>query len=426
MNSDKSVSNIILQEKTREHPCYGGGCKNARIHLPVAPACNIACNYCNRKFDCVNESRPGVTSEILTPEQACNKFLKVKSRLNNLKVIGIAGPGDALANFENIEKTLKLIRKADRDITFCISTNGLYLPKYADELAELGITHVTVTINAIDPEIGAKIYREVYFEGTRYTGKAAFEILSENQFSGLKRLAGLGIVAKVNTVMIKGLNDAHIEEVVKKVKEHGVFISNIMQLIPAPGSVFENMPLTTNKELNDLRKICAKHLKQMYHCQQCRADAIGVLGQDCSAEFREVPAESGTDLRDIRQKTAFTAAVASGDGRLVNQHFGHATQFGIYRYEAGEVRLLEERKVSNYCKMAEDCGDAEENLQSIVKTVDDCDVILTQRIGYHPQKILEARGKKVIQTYGLIEEEIRKAAEGFSDIVQVKEVSIYG
>ncbi len=411
MSSDKSILDVALEEKTKSHPCYSGGCQNARIHLPVAPACNISCNYCNRKFDCVNESRPGVTSEILTPEQALQKFLKVRSKLDNLKVVGIAGPGDALANFENTRKTLGLIREADPHITFCLSTNGLYLPQYAGALAKLGVTHVTVTINTINTEIGAKIYKEVNFEGVRYTGEAASEILLKNQLEGLKLLRELGIVAKVNIVMIKGVNDFHIEDVVKKVKEYGVFISNIMQLIPAPGSVFEHMPLTTNRELNDLRKTCGEHLKQMYHCQQCRADAIGALGQDCSAQFREQAAASEANTQSKLLKVNFTAAVASKDERLVNQHFGHATQFGIYRYEDGKVKLLETRNVKNYCNSSSDCGDAEDHLQDILKTVGDCDIILTQRIGYLPQKILEERGKKVIQTYGLIEEEICKAAE---------------
>ena len=43
------------------HPCFNAKVKGqfGRVHLPVAPKCNILCNYCNRKFDCVNESRPG-------------------------------------------------------------------------------------------------------------------------------------------------------------------------------------------------------------------------------------------------------------------------------------------------------------------------------------------------------------------------------
>ncbi|HEX3029635.1 MAG TPA: nitrogenase component 1, partial [Clostridia bacterium] len=70
--------NFAIDEKTASHPCFSGGaCQNARMHIPVAPACNISCNYCNRKYDCQNESRPGVTSEVLTPAAALEKFLRV-------------------------------------------------------------------------------------------------------------------------------------------------------------------------------------------------------------------------------------------------------------------------------------------------------------------------------------------------------------
>jgi ferredoxin len=41
----------------------------------IAPACNIQCHYCNHKYDCVNEPRPGVVSELLTPDQAVKKVM---------------------------------------------------------------------------------------------------------------------------------------------------------------------------------------------------------------------------------------------------------------------------------------------------------------------------------------------------------------
>ncbi|STS91888.1 nitrogenase cofactor biosynthesis protein NifB [Klebsiella variicola] len=62
------------------------------MHLPVAPACNLQCNYCNRKFDCSNESRPGVSSTLLTPEQAVLKVRQVAQAIPQLSVVGIAGP----------------------------------------------------------------------------------------------------------------------------------------------------------------------------------------------------------------------------------------------------------------------------------------------------------------------------------------------
>lgn len=401
-----------LEEKTKNHPCYSGGCKNARIHLPVAPACNISCNYCNRKFDCVNESRPGVTSEVLNPQQALERFIKIHKQLDNLRVVGIAGPGDALANYENTRATLELIRQENPDITFCLSTNGLLLPYYAAELAALGVTHVTVTVNTLDPKIGAQIYREINFMGLRLSGEEGAELLLNNQLAGIKLLAALGIVIKVNVVMIKGINDHHIEEVIKAMKGYGVFISNIMPLIPAPGSVFEHMPLTGSRELNELRRRCSLHIKQMYHCRQCRADAVGTLDNDLSAEFREKSVCRLSEAEPaIPSHTTYTIAVASRSSRSVDEHFGHAQEFLIYQYKQGQTTLLEKRRTAPYCSGAIHCDEEEDKLAGMIKSIEDCHAVLVLRIGYLPQTRLEEKGIKVVQTCGLIEDEILNTVE---------------
>lgn len=88
----------------------------ARIHVAVARACNIQCNYCNRKYDCANESRPGVGSEKLTPEQAARKLLAVATRIPQLTVLGIAGPGDALANPRTTSRATDLRARARHSI----------------------------------------------------------------------------------------------------------------------------------------------------------------------------------------------------------------------------------------------------------------------------------------------------------------------
>lgn len=331
----KVLDKEIVAEKTKTHPCFScsSAHKYARMHLPIAPKCNISCNYCLRKFDCVNESRPGVTTEVLSPEEAFAKYKLVKSQMDNLKVVGIAGPGDALANFDNVKKTLELIREHDPEVTFCLSTNGLMLPFYAQDLIDLGVSHVTITMNAIDPKITAKVYKFVDYLGITYTGEEGAQILLNNQLSGLKYLADRGIMCKVNIVMLKGINDHHIEEVVKKVKDLGASITNIMQMIPVKGSVFENMPLTSNKEIMDLRKKCGEHLEQMYHCKQCRADAIGLLGDDQSQKFNK-PIDKVTDEKPLR------FAIASKSGIGVDMHFGHATEFIIYEYKNGDVKYI--------------------------------------------------------------------------------------
>ncbi len=84
------------------------------MHVAVAPACNIQCNYCNRKYDCANESRPGVVSERLTPEQAARKVLAVASTIPQMTVLGIAGPGDPLANPAKTFETFELVARRAR------------------------------------------------------------------------------------------------------------------------------------------------------------------------------------------------------------------------------------------------------------------------------------------------------------------------
>ena len=79
-----------------EHPCFSAHAhfRYGRIHLPVAPKCNIRCGYCDRRFDCANESRPGVTSAVVSPEEALVRVERALCQDNRLRVVGIAGPGE--------------------------------------------------------------------------------------------------------------------------------------------------------------------------------------------------------------------------------------------------------------------------------------------------------------------------------------------
>ncbi|MFT8887709.1 MAG: nitrogenase cofactor biosynthesis protein NifB [Ethanoligenens sp.] len=404
-----SLSKEEVEAKTKKHPCYDcSACSSgsARMHLPVAPACNIQCNYCSRDFDCPNESRPGVTSGVLSPEEAVAKYLKVKAQVPNLSVVGIAGPGDVLANFEQVKATLEGIRKVDPDVTFCVSTNGLMLPFYANDLLKLGVSHLTVTLNAVDENIGAQIYKFVNYLGRRYTGIEGARILRDNQLTGIRYLVGKGMVIKINIVMLKGINDAHIETVVQTVRDLGCEITNIMQLIPVNGSAFEGMDLVSNKELMEKRKACSAIMKQMYHCKQCRADAIGTLDNDISIQFRDEKTEEKEEPKPLR------FAVASKSGMIVDTHFGHATEFHIYDYLNGDVIYVERRAVGKYCKGVDDCGEQEgPGVDNIIEAVSDCQGVISMRIGAEPTSKLRERGIEPFMMYDRVENGVREAAK---------------
>lgn len=429
-------------EKVKNHPCYSEEAHHhyARMHVAVAPACNIQCNYCNRKYDCANESRPGVVSEKLTPEQAAKKVIAVASTIPQMTVLGIAGPGDPLANPDKTFKTFGLISRTAPDIKLCLSTNGLTLPDHIDTIAAYKVDHVTITINMVDPEVGQHIYPWIYYKNKRWTGIEAARILSERQLLGLEMLTARGILCKVNSVMIPGVNDHHLVDVNRAVKSRGAFLHNIMPLISAPehGTVFglNGQRGPSAQELKALQDACEGEMNMMRHCRQCRADAVGLLGEDRSAEFstekieamdvqydgatrkayqerveqeRQAMVEAKrseqallTELADARDIRILVAVATKGQSRI-NEHFGHASEFQIYQVSGAGTKFVGHRRVDLYCQG----GFGEEDaLATVVRAINDCHAVFVAKIGACPKDDLKKAGIDPVDRYahGFIEQ----------------------
>jgi nitrogen fixation protein NifB len=430
-----------IWDKVKNHPCYSEEAHHhfARMHVAVAPACNIQCNYCNRKYDCSNESRPGVVSQKLTPAQAIKKVVVVASEIPQMTVLGIAGPGDALANPKKTFETFRGLQQHAPDIKLCLSTNGLALPELVDEICKYNIDHVTITINMVDPAVGARIYPWIFWQHRRVTGIEASTILHRQQMLGLEMLSARGVLTKVNSVLIPGINDAHLIEVNREVKKRGAFLHNIMPLISEAehGTVFglTGQRGPTAQELKAVQDACMGGANLMRHCRQCRADAVGLLGEDRSDEFtldrieqmevvydldkrrayqRKVELErqaqqdaKQTALQALQADEALAAAQGSADIEVlvavategqgkVNQHFGHATEFQIYQVGRGRATFVGHRRVDLYCQggYGED-----EQLPSIVGAINDCHAVLVAKIGACPRDELQAAGIEPVEAY---------------------------
>jgi len=262
---------------TKVHPCFNEKMhdKVGRIHVPIAPKCNIQCNFCTRDINKC-EVRPGVTSRVMTVDDAIAHVKKVTSEMP-ISVVGVAGPGDALFNDETFE-FFKRVDEEFPDLIKCMSTNGLLLPDKADLLAKIKINTITVTVNAIDPEIGKEIYSGVFYDGKIYKGKEGFELLSKQQLEGIEKISEKGIVVKVNSVLIPGLNEDHIVDIAREVKKRGASLMNVLPLIPL--NKFKDLEKPGCALISQVRDKVEEIIPVFRACTQCRADAYGVPGKE--------------------------------------------------------------------------------------------------------------------------------------------------
>jgi nitrogen fixation protein NifB len=233
--------------------------------------------------------------------------------------------------------------------------------------------------------------------------------------------------------MIPGINDRHLVEVNKAVKARGAFLHNIMPLISAPehGTFFglNGQRGPTAQELKLLQDSCEGEMNMMRHCRQCRADAVGLLGEDRSAEFttekvmamdvtydlagrqayqetvevkrQAVVAARNAELATLageRSDISIMIAVATKGGGRINEHFGHAKEFQIYEVSAAGSKFVGHRRVDNYCQG----GYAEEDsLETVVRAINDCQAVFVARIGGCPREGLKRAGIEPVDRFAL-------------------------
>nr|MDA8389519.1 nitrogenase cofactor biosynthesis protein NifB [Gammaproteobacteria bacterium] len=336
----------------------------------------------------------------------------------------LANPGKTFATLRGVAQTMP-------DVQLCLSTNGLALADHVDEIAALNVQHVTITINAIDPVIGARIYPWIFYGHKRIHGPQAAEILCRRQMEGLRMLTARGILCKVNSVMIPGINDDHLIEVNRAVKENGAFLHNIMPLISAPehGTAFglSGQRAPTARELKVLQDRCEGGTGIMRHCRQCRADAVGLLGEDRAAEFTldkigAMPvhadgaarraAHAAIEQERLRNATAtkgrqgmaggadedlqVLVAVATRGAKRINQHFGQAREFQIYEVRAAGSRFIGHRRID--LRGAVLAGE-EERLRATIRALRDCHAVLAAQVGGYPRAALAQANIEAIDGY---------------------------
>ena len=83
---------------------------------------------------------------------------------------------------------------------------------------------------------------------------------------------------KINSVYIPGVNDHETLDLAVKVRDLGADVMNIIPMIPL--GIFKDLEPPSDAVMEMVRNQAELILSQARHCKQCRADAVGMIGQD--------------------------------------------------------------------------------------------------------------------------------------------------
>jgi len=322
-----------------------------------------------------------------------------------IRVIGIAGPGDPFANPTETLGTLRLVRRAYPDVVLCVATNGLALPSYVDVLAEHMVSHVTITVNAVDPAVGENLYAWVRDRRRVLRGIDAAALLIERQLEAIRLLKQRGIIVKINTIIVPHVNQDHAEDVARTVASAGADIINCIPVYPVAGSDMEHVVEPSADEVERIRRGAGKHLALMRHCARCRADAIGMLGvANSEDDTRRLQACSvGDSPSNARRRP--NIAVATMEGRLINEHLGRASEFHVYTQSADGPVCIDRREAPAQ-------GGGDERWEELARRLEDCRAVLVSSAGPKPRAALAERGLTVHVCEGLILPAVRQLFDG--------------
>lgn len=171
------------------------------VRLAVTDRCNLRCNYCMPESG-VNFEK---NENILTIEElTLLSNILISQGVDKIRITG----GEPFVR-KDIMKLLRAISSNPGLKELSITTNGTLIGNHIDELKSLGITHINLSMDAINPAIFNQITRRNYFEVV---------------YSNLNKLIKEGFNLKINFVVLKDQNTEEILPILNLIKNNNISV----------------------------------------------------------------------------------------------------------------------------------------------------------------------------------------------------------
>ena len=176
------------------------------LRLSLTDRCNLRCTYCMPK-EIFGSSHVFLKKSQWLEFSELDELVEAFIKLGVRKVRLTGGEPLLRPGVSNFIQRLKEIHKID-DVA--LTTNGVRLNKHAKSLKNAGLERITISLDALDPEIAGKM------NGLGVSPKFTL--------AGIEAALDLGFMIKVNMVVEKGVNESQILPMAHYCKDRGVIL----------------------------------------------------------------------------------------------------------------------------------------------------------------------------------------------------------
>jgi cyclic pyranopterin phosphate synthase len=306
------------------------------LRISVTDRCTFRCRYC-------------MPAEVFGPDYAFlpkDEILRFEEIVRLVRIMTPMGVGKVrLTGGEpllrrGIEDLVGLLSSIDGVEDIALTTNGILLPHHAEALALAGLNRVTVSLDALDPEVFAKM---------NGVGAKVDRVLT-----GIRTARLHGLPVKLNAVIQRGVNESEILPLVRMAQEEDIIMrfieymdvgesngwnmkdvvpmAEILEIVQAehplealppnnPGEVAKRFRLTDGSaEIGIISSVTQPFCSG---CQRLRLSADGKL-------FTCLFAAEGQDVRELMRQEADDEAL----GSIIAKTWGQRTD--RYSEERGD------------------------------------------------------------------------------------------
>jgi GTP 3',8-cyclase len=224
------------------------------LRISVIDRCNLRCQYCMPKEIFGPDYSFLPPSELLTYDEI-ERIAKIFVELG-VKKIRLTG-GEPLLRKDLPVLVDRLIRLEGLE-DIALTTNGIFLPKYAHDLKQAGLKRVNISLDSINDELFGQM-------NGRNVGAAPVK-------KGIEAAQNAGLGIKINMVIKKGMNDSEIIPMATYCKENELELRFIEYMDVGSTNGWKMKDVITKKE------IYAK-LQEAFELEPVEADYFGEVAK---------------------------------------------------------------------------------------------------------------------------------------------------